>query len=178
MKDVKLIGLYLAPHFLAISLLLAFIAARCDFASSCALSYEIAPVCSQSLIVLISSVCFIISSFIFAFSYVLDFKGIPCDFQGKTRFFVVFLRVLRGISVFFVIFLLSGYFSFFCKKIRNHFFFHIHLLKTELKTLCITQSKRNRRRHIWAIRILRRRELLTALHQPISQQSAADFQAS
>ena len=26
MKDVKLIGLYLAPHFLAISLLLAFIA--------------------------------------------------------------------------------------------------------------------------------------------------------
>lgn len=116
MKDVKLIGLYLAPHFLAISLLLAFIAARCGFASSCALSYEIAPVCSQSLIVLISSVCFIISSFIFAFSYALDFKGIPRDFQGKTRFFVVFLRVLRGISSFFEIFCYQAFFSLFCKK--------------------------------------------------------------
>lgn len=121
MKDVKLIGLYLAPHFLAISLLLAFIAARCGFASSCALSYEIAPVCSQSLIVLISSVCFIISSFIFAFSYALDFKGIACIFQGKTRFFVVFLRVLRGISAFFEIFCYQAFFHSFLKNQKSFF---------------------------------------------------------
>ena len=44
------------------------IAARCGLASSRALSYEIAPMCSHILIVLISSVCFIISSFIFVFS--------------------------------------------------------------------------------------------------------------
>ena len=92
MKAEKLMGLYLAPHFFAISLLLAFIAARWGFASSCALSYEIAPVCSQSRIVLISSVCLIISSFMFFVSYALDFKGRPCDFQGFSWFFRVFLR--------------------------------------------------------------------------------------
>nr|DAG30173.1 MAG TPA: hypothetical protein [Caudoviricetes sp.] len=132
MKDVKLIGLYLAPHFLAISLLLAFIAARCGFASSCALSYEIAPVCSQSLIVLISSVCFIISSFIFAFSYALDFKGIPRDFQGKTRFFVVFLRVLRGISSFFEIFCYQAFFHSFVKN-QKSFFLSLSSTKNRIK---------------------------------------------
>lgn len=92
MKAEKLIGLYLAPHFFAISLLLAFIAARWGLASSCALSYEIAPMCSQSRIVLISSVCFIISSFMFLVSYALNFKGRPLIVQGFSRFFCVFLR--------------------------------------------------------------------------------------
>lgn len=124
MKAVKLIGLYLAPHFFAISLLLAFIAARCGFASSCALSYEIAPVCSQSLIVLISSVCFIISSFITLFSYALDFKDRPCDFQGKTRFFIIFLRVLRRISIFFVIFCYQAIFHSFVKNQKSFFLSH------------------------------------------------------
>ena len=114
MKAVKLIGLYLAPHFFAISLLLAFIAARYGFASSCALSYEIAPVCSQSLIVLISSVCFIISSFIFVFSYALDFKGRPCYFQGKTPFFIVFLRFFAKKCVKIITFCISAFFGFFC----------------------------------------------------------------
>ena len=94
MKELKLIARNFAPHFLAISLLLAFIASRCGLASFCAYSYVIAPECSHILIVLISSVCFIISSFISAFSYALDFKGIACIFQGKTLFFVVFRRSL------------------------------------------------------------------------------------
>ena len=137
MKAVKLMGLYLAPHFFAISLLLAFIAARCGLASSCALSYEIAPVCSQSLIVLISSVCFIISSFIFAFSYALDFKGRPRDFQGKTRFFIVFLRVFCKKCVKIINFYISVFLGFFrfsykyavhrisgnCKRLKNRFDF-------------------------------------------------------
>ena len=137
MKAVKLMGLYLAPHFFAISLLLAFIAARCGLASSCALSYEIAPVCSQSLIVLISSVCFIISSFIFAFSYALDFKGRPCDFQGKTRFLssfcVFFAKNAYKLSIFTFPFFL-GFFRFpykyavhriseNCKRLKNRFDF-------------------------------------------------------
>ena len=137
MKAVKLIGLYLAPHFFAISLFLAFIAARCGFASSFALSYEIAPVCSQSLIVLISSVCFIISSFMVLFSYALDFKGRPCVFQGKTRFFIVFLRVFckKCVKIInFYIFSFLGFFRFLnkdavlsisgkCKRLKNRFDF-------------------------------------------------------
>lgn len=136
MKAVKLIGLYLAPHFFAISLLLAFIAARCGFASSCALSYEIAPVCSQSLIVLISSVCFIISSFITLF-YALDFKDRPCDFQGKTRFFIIFLRFFCKKCVKITNFYIFSFFGFFrflnkdavhsisgnCNRLRNRFDF-------------------------------------------------------
>lgn len=124
MKELKLIARNFAPHFFAISLLLAFIASRCGLASFCACSYVIAPECSHILIVLISSVCFIISSFIFAFSYVLDFKGIPCNFQGKTRFFVVFLRVLRGISVFFVIFCYQAIFHSFVKNQKSFFLSH------------------------------------------------------
>ena len=93
MKELKLIARNFAPHFLAISLLLAFIASRCGLASFCAYSYVIAPECSHILIVLISSVCFIISSFIFAFSYALDFKGIACIFQGKMVFFIGFFCV-------------------------------------------------------------------------------------
>ena len=128
MNAEKLIGLYLAPHFLAISLLLAFIAARCGFASSFALSYEIAPVCSQSLIVLISSVCLIISSLIFLFSCASDFKGRPCGFQGFPRFF-------RGILSFFLHFL-SFLFSLFLGGQRHKsFFIQFRAVKTELKTL-------------------------------------------
>lgn len=132
MKAVKLMGLYLAPHFFAISLLLAFIAARCGLASFCACSYVIAPECSHILIVLISSVCFIISSFIFVFSYALDFKGRPCDFQGKTRFFVVFLRVLRGISSFFEFFCYQAFFHSFVKN-QKSFFLSLSSTKNGIK---------------------------------------------
>ncbi len=106
MKELKLIARNFAPHFLAISLLLAFIASRCGLASFCACSYVIAPECSHILIVLISSVCFIISSFIVLFSYALDFKGRTFNFQGKMVFFIGFLCVfcekssLFAISVF------------------------------------------------------------------------------
>ena len=121
MKELKLIARNFAPHFFAISLLLAFIASRCGLASFCAYSYVIAPECSHILIVLISSVCFIISSFISAFSYALDFKGIACIFQGKTLFFVVFLRVLRGISAFFEIFCYQAFFHSFVKNQKSFF---------------------------------------------------------
>lgn len=106
MKELKLIARNFAPHFLAISLLLAFIASRCGLASFCACSYVIAPECSHILIVLISSVCFTISSFIVLFSYALDFKGRTFNFQGKMVFFIGFLCVfcekssLFAISVF------------------------------------------------------------------------------
>lgn len=106
MKELKLIARNFAPHFFAISLLLAFIASRCGLASFCACSYVIAPECSHILIVLISSVCFIISSFIVLFSYALDFKGRTFNFQGKMVFFIGFLCVfcekssLFAISVF------------------------------------------------------------------------------
>ena len=93
MKELKLIARNFAPHFFAISLLLAFIASRCGLASFCACSYVIAPECSHILIVLISSVCFIISSFIVLFSYALDFKGRTFNFQGKMVFFIGFLCV-------------------------------------------------------------------------------------
>lgn len=101
MKELKLIARNFAPHFFAISLLLAFIASRCGLASFCACSYVIAPECSHILIVLISSVCFIISSFIVLFSYALDFKGRTFNFQGKTLFFIVFLCVFSEKSLFF-----------------------------------------------------------------------------
>lgn len=106
MKELKLIARNFAPHFFAISLLLAFIASRCGLASFCACSYVIAPECSHILIVLISSVCFIISSFIVLFSYALDFKGRTFNFQGKMVFFIGFFCVfcekssLFAISVF------------------------------------------------------------------------------
>ena len=106
MKELKLIARNFAPHFFAISLLLAFIASRCGLASFCACSYVIAPECSHILIVLISSVCFIISSFIVLFSYALDFKGRTFNFQGKMVFFIGFLCIfcekssLFAISVF------------------------------------------------------------------------------
>ena len=106
MKELKLIARNFAPQFLAISLLLAFIASRCGLASFCACSYVIAPECSHILIVLISSVCFIISSFIVLFSYALDFKGRTFNFQGKMVFFIGFFCVfcekssLFAISVF------------------------------------------------------------------------------
>lgn len=132
MKELKLIARNFAPHFFAISLLLAFIAARCGLASFCACSYVIAPECSHILIVLISSVCFIISSFIFVFSYALDFKGRPCDFQGKTRFFVVFLRVLRGISSFFEIFCYQAFFHSFVKN-QKSFFLSLSSTKNGIK---------------------------------------------
>lgn len=121
MKELKLIARNFAPHFLAISLLLAFIASRCGLASFCAYSYVIAPECSHILIVLISSVCFIISSFIFVFSYALDFKGIACIFQGKMVFFIGFLRVLRGISAFFEIFCYQAFFHSFLKNQKSFF---------------------------------------------------------
>ena len=114
MKELKLIARNFAPHFFAISLLLAFIASRCGLASFCAYSYVIAPECSHILIVLISSVCFIISSFIFAFSYALDFKGIACIFQGKMVFFIGFFCVfcekssLFAISVFRIFLMFSS----------------------------------------------------------------------
>lgn len=101
MKAEKLIGLYLAPHFFAISLLFAFIASRCGFASFCACSYVIAPECSHILIVLISSVWLIISLLIVSFPYALDFKGRPLIFQGFSRFFLVFPRFFCGIPSFF-----------------------------------------------------------------------------
>ncbi len=115
MKAVKLIGLYRAPHFFAISLLLVFIAARWGFASSCARSYEIAPMCSHILIVFISSVCLIISSFIFSISVcrsVLDFKGRRFILQGKTRFFSVFSRFFFKNSPVFAFFEKSHFGSF------------------------------------------------------------------
>lgn len=106
MNAEKLIGLYLAPHFLAISLLLAFIAARCGFASSFALSYEIAPVCSQSLIVLISSVCLIISSLIFLFSCALTLRADRVVFKDFHAFFVEFCHFfLHFLSFLFSLFL-------------------------------------------------------------------------
>ena len=113
MKAEKLIARYLAPHFFAISLLLAFIASRCGFASFCACSYVIAPECSHILIVLISSVCLIISSFILLFSYALDFKGRPLIVQGFSRFFLIFPRFFSEIPSFFAfsgkpVFRLSG----------------------------------------------------------------------
>lgn len=64
MKALKVIGRYRAPHRLAISFDLSFIAFICGAASSFALSYVIAPVCSHSLIVCISLVCALISSVI------------------------------------------------------------------------------------------------------------------
>lgn len=103
MKELKLIARNFAPHFFAISLLLAFIASRCGLASFCACSYVIAPECSHILIVLISSVCFIISSFIVLFSYALDFKGRTFNFQGKMVFFIGFLCVFCKKSSLFVI---------------------------------------------------------------------------
>lgn len=109
MKAEKFMGLCLVPHFFAISLPLSFIAAKCGLASFSALSYEIAPMWSQSLMVLISSACFIISSFIFAFSYALDFKGRPCDFQGENRFFCNFSRFFCEKSAFFSFFDYSLY---------------------------------------------------------------------
>lgn len=143
MKDVKLIGLYFAPHLFAISLLRAFIAARCGSASSCARSYEIAPECSQSRMVLISSVCFIISSFIFLFSYALDCKGRPFKVQGFSRFFIIFLRSFRKISSFFK-FLIFSFSAFLGTESKIILSFQFHWMKTESKTLWITQSKRIR----------------------------------
>ena len=137
MKELKLIARNFAPHFFAISLLLAFIASRCGLASFCACSYVIAPECSHILIVLISSVCFIISSFMVLFSYALDFKGRPCDFQGKTRFFIVFLRVFCKKCVKIINFYIFSFLGFFrylnkdavlsisgkCKRLKNRFDF-------------------------------------------------------
>lgn len=137
MKEEKLIGLYLAPHFFAISLFLAFIASRCGFASSLALSYVIAPRCSHILIVIISSVCFIISSLMFAFSYGLDFKGMTFNFQGKMRFFISFLQFFCKKRTQIFIFCIQAIFDFFfgfiqrchslykwkLKRLKNRFYF-------------------------------------------------------
>lgn len=123
MKELKLIARNFAPHFLAISLLLAFIASRCGLASFCACSYVIAPECSHILIVLISSVCFIISSFIVLFSYALDFKGRTFNFQGKMVFFIGFLCVVCEKSSLFAIsvFLIFPMFSSVRNGIENAF---------------------------------------------------------
>lgn len=117
MKELKLIARNFAPHFFAISLLLAFIASRCGLASFCACSYVIAPECSHILIVLISSVCFIISSFIVLFSYALDFKGRTFNFQGKMVFFIGFLCVFCEKSSLFVISVFCIFSSF--SAVRN-----------------------------------------------------------
>lgn len=128
MNAEKLIGLYLAPHFLAISLLLAFIAARCGFASSFALSYEIAPVCSQSLIVLISSVCLIISSLIFLFSCALTLRADRVVFKDFHAFFVEFCHFFLHFFEFSVFLVFGG-------QRHKSFFIQFRAVKTELKTL-------------------------------------------
>ena len=123
MKELKLIARNFAPHFFAISLLLLFIASRCGFASFCACSYVIAPECSHILIFLISSVCFIISSFISLFPYTLNFKGRTFNFQGKIRFFISFLRFFCKKSSIFAITSFASFSGFSSDKngIRNAF---------------------------------------------------------
>lgn len=142
-ENVK--GLYFAPHFLAISFDLAFIAARCGAAISRALSYEIAPMCSHIFMVLISSVCFIISLLIIIFSFnycIMDFKDKTLIFQGFFAKILRFLGISSGKNTLFFVNALFLFVSAFLQKSDKDTFFQLFAGKTAIQTAVKTAGKR------------------------------------